>query len=154
MSNPFPELEPYVEAVNFTREDVERLLVKMEHDLRTAERNRGDAPDWAIAAAHQAIFDGCAALMATYGCRPLVNGHHVTALRFARLALPAHTTLLRRAERLRRQRHQAMYGTVGSVSLTDVDAALQLARQITAILREAALAALAKGEAASEGNQN
>lgn len=151
MSNPFPELEKEVEAVHIGREDIERLLAKMEHDLQHAGRSRKDAPDWAITAAHQAIFDGCVALMATYGCRPRVNGHHVIALRFARLALPAHAALIRRAERLRRQRHRAMYGTTETVSTTDADAAYALARELGAILTESARAVLARGKAASEG---
>lgn len=151
MSNPFPELEKDVESIRAGREDVERLLAKMEHDLQHAERSRKDAPDWAIAAAHQAVFDGCVALMAAHGCRPRVNGHHVIALRFARLALPAHAALIRRAERLRRQRHRAMYGTIATASFTDAEAAHALARQLAAILRESALAALARGKAASRG---
>lgn len=151
MTNPFPELDTDVEHVAVGRRDVERLLAKMARDLGTAQRNREDAPDWALTIAHQAIYLGCVALMAVHGCRPRVNGHHMTALRFARLALPVHSALLHRAERLRRHRHRAMYGTADQVSQTDLDSALELAHQLTAILREAVLQALAAQEQTQEG---
>lgn len=143
MSNPYPALEPHVEAVPISRGDVERMLQKMEHDLRTAARNRNEAPDWCLTIAHQAIYGGCVALMGANGCRPRVNGHHKTALRFAGLALPQHRALIDEAETVRRQRHRAMYGTMSQVSRSDVDETLSLARRLAPILKAAALGTLA-----------
>lgn len=76
MSSTFTELEPKLQRVTINRNDIERLLQKMAHDLETAEHNREKAADWALKIAHQAILDGCIALMAAHGYRPRVNGHH------------------------------------------------------------------------------
>ncbi|MGH2361968.1 MAG: hypothetical protein ACRDGM_15695 [bacterium] len=144
MSNPYPELDAHVQNVPVSREDVERLLAKMEDDRKAAEHNRRDAPGWAVTIAHQVIYSGCAALMAAYGCRPRVNGHHRTAIQFAKLTLPEHSAPFDDAEQVRRQRHAVMYGTMMSPSNTDVAATLKLAHYLAEILAAAALGVLDK----------
>lgn len=142
MSSTFAELEPKLQRVTISRNDIERLLQKMAHDLETAEHNREKAADWALKIARQAILDGCIALMAAHGYRPKVNGHHYVTIRFAQLALPGHTVLFDRAEMLRRRRHEVTYGGVYVVSEEEVEGTLELARQLAPILGAAALAAL------------
>ncbi len=100
MSNPFAELERQLERIPIRRSEIERLLEKMDHDLEAAEYNRKKMPDWAVKMAHEAILSGCTALMAAYGYRSKVNGHHYVTLRFAQLALPAHKAMLRRLGKL------------------------------------------------------
>jgi len=139
MSILFAELEPKLQRVSVSRGDIKRLLQKMDHDLKIAEHNRGKAPDWALKIAHQAILDGCAALMAAYGYRTKANGHHFVTLRFAQLAMLEHAALLDRAEMLRRRRHQVTYGTIYAVSEEEVRGALELAHQLSPILRDKAL---------------
>jgi hypothetical protein len=148
MSNPYPELSAHVQNVLVSREDVERLLAKMEDDRKAADHNREDAPSWAVTIAHQVIYSGCAALMAAHGCRPRVNGHHKTAIQFAGLTLPEHSALFDDAEQVRRQRHAVMYGTMTTPSNADVAATLKLAHQLAEILAAAALGALDKHGAA------
>src|SRR5207248_671570 len=108
-NNPFAELERSLDRIPLRRPEIERLLEKMEHDLDAAEYNLKKMPDWAVKMAHEAILSGCTALMAAYGYRSKVNGHHFVTLRFAQLALPAHKAMLDHAERLRRLRHQVTY---------------------------------------------
>lgn len=117
-------------------------FAEIEHDLATAEHIRERAPDWALKIAHQAVLDGCTALMAAHGYRARVNGHHRVTIRFAQLMLPDDAALLDRAEMLRRRRHEVTYGGAHIVSEEEVDGALELARQLAPILRAAALAAL------------
>lgn len=142
MSNPFAEIERKLERIPAGRAEVERLLEKMEHDLTTAVHIRARAPDWALKIAHQALLDGCTALMIAHGYRARVDGHHYVTIRFAQLVLPEHTALFDRAEMLRRRRHEATYGGVFIVSEEEVEGALELTRQLAPILRAAALAAL------------
>jgi hypothetical protein len=142
MSNPFAEIERKLERIPARLADVERLLEKMEHDLATAEDIRERAPDWTLKIAHQAVLDGCTALVAAHGYRARVNGHHYVTIRFAQLTLPEHTALLDRAEMLRRRRHEVTYGGVYVVSEEEVEGALDLARQLAPVLRASALAAL------------
>ncbi|MDI6772687.1 MAG: HEPN domain-containing protein [bacterium] len=150
MSSRFAEIEASIERIGAVRPDVEALLGRMDQDLRTAEKLRQDDPTWTLTIAHQAIHNGCVALMAAWGYRPRVNGHHRTAIRFARLALPEHAALLRQADLLRRERHRAVYGDIEAVPHADAEASIRLARRLTQILREAALAAL---EEQNTGNQ-
>lgn len=140
MSARFAELEADTERIPVNRVDVEALLTRMEHDLRTAEKIRADDPVWSLTIAHQAIYNGCVALMAAHGYRPRINGHHRTVIQFARLALPEHVALVRQADLLRRQRHRAVYGGMLTVSDADVQASLDVAQQLAAILKTAALA--------------
>jgi hypothetical protein len=85
MSRRFAEIEDQLERVP-TSQDVERTLAAMSHHLKVAERIRGDAPDWALTIAHQAIFSGCIALMGAHEYRPRVNA--TTGLRSGSVPLP------------------------------------------------------------------
>ncbi|MGH2376571.1 MAG: HEPN domain-containing protein [bacterium] len=154
MSDRFAELEPQLDRIAAKPADVEALLARMEKDLRTAEKLRNDDPAWALTIAHQSIYNGCIALMAAHGYRPRINGHHRTAIQFARLALPGQAALLRQADLLRRERHRAVYGGLHAVPLADVDASLQLARQVLPVLKEAALEVLGEGKAREENAAN
>lgn len=142
MNARFAELEPDLEPIPATRADVEALLARMEQDLRTAEKIRADDLTWSLTIAHQGIYNGCAALMAAHGYRPRINGHHRTAIQFARLVLPEHVALLRQADLLRRQRHRAVYGGALTVSDADAQAGLDVAQRLAPILRAAALAVI------------
>jgi len=146
MSNPFAELEHQLERIPIRRLEIERLLEKMDHDLDAAEYNLNKMPDWAVKMAHEAILSGCTALMAAYGYRSKVNGHHYVTLRFAQLALPAHKAMLDHAERLRRLRHQITYGTDHAVSEEEAAGALELVRHLAPVLKRAALDALARSK--------
>lgn len=64
MSKPFAELERKLEQVPVSRDTIQRLFEKMEHDLDAAEYNREKAPDWVLKMAHEAILTGGSALMA------------------------------------------------------------------------------------------
>ncbi len=154
MSDRFAELEPNLDRITANLADVEALLARMEKDLRTAEKLRDDDPAWALTIAHQAIYNGCVALMAAHGYRPRINGHHRTAIQFARLALPGQAALLRQADLVRRERHRAVYGGLHAVPLADVHASLQLARQVLPVLKEAALEVLGEGKAREENAAN
>ncbi len=66
-------------------------------------------------------------------------------IRFAQLASPEHQKLLDRAEMLRRRRHQVTYGTSYVVSEEEAKGALELARQLAPIFKEAALKGLSSG---------
>jgi hypothetical protein len=145
MSNHFREIEADLDRITINRPDVEALLARMEQDLRTAEKLRDDDPAWSFTITHQAIYNGCVALMAAHGYRPRINGHHRTALQFARLALPEHGALLRQANMLRRERHRAVYGGISTVSRADVEAGLVLARRLAPIFKDAALTEAAGG---------
>ncbi len=150
MSNHFAELEADLDRIPVSRVDVEALLARMEQDLRTAEKLFDDDPSWTLTIAHQAIYNGCTALMAAQGYRPRVNGHHRTAIRFARLALPKHAALLRQADLLRRERHRAVYGGIYPVPRSDAEASVRLARQLVPVLKEAALDALGDSEVGTD----
>ncbi len=71
--------------------------------------------------------------------------HHYVTIRFAQLASPEHQKLLDRAEMLRRRRHQVTYGTSYVVSEEEAKGALELARQLAPIFKEAALKGLSSG---------
>jgi PII-like signaling protein len=146
MSSPFAELERQLEAIPISRTQIEQLLEKMAHDLDTAEYNRKKAPDWVVKMAHETILSGCTALMAAYGYRSKVNGHHYVTLRFAQLALPMHKAILDQAERLRRRRHQVTYTTTYAVSEEEAVRALELTYHLAPLLKEASLKALAISE--------
>ncbi len=145
MSSLFAEILDKIDQVPVRRTDVQRLLGKMEHDLQATENE--EETDWIIKKVHEAILNGCTAVMAAQGYRAkLGSWHHYATIRFAQLALPEHQRLLDRAEMLRRRRHQVTYGTSFVVSEEEAKGALELARRLAPIFKEAAMKAVAKGE--------
>jgi len=145
MSSLFAEILDKIDQVPVRRTDVQRLLGKMEHDLQAAENE--EATDWIIKKVHEAILNGCTAVMAAQGYRAkLGSWHHYVTIRFAQLASPEHQRLLDRAEMLRRRRHQVTYGASFVVSEEEAKGVLELARRLAPIFKEAAMKAVAKGE--------
>ncbi len=85
--------------------------------------------------------------MAAHGYRAKAGPwHHYVTLRFAQLALPGQRKLLDRAEMLRRRRHQVTYGSSYIVSEEEAKGALELARQLTSVFRQATMQALVQAE--------
>lgn len=110
MSNSFAEILDKLDEIPISRKDVVRLLDKMDHDMQAAENE--EAADWVLKKVHEAILNGCTALMAAQGHRVKAGPwHHYVTVRFAQLALPERQKLLDRAEMLRRRRQQVTYGT-------------------------------------------
>ncbi len=145
MSNLYAEILDNLDKIPGSRKDVVRLLDKMDHDMRAAESE--ELADWVIKKVHEAILNGCTALMAAQGYRVKAGPwHHYVTVRFAQLALPEHRKLLDRAEMLRRRRHQVTYGTSYTVSEEETKGALELVRQLASILKEAAMNTLAQAE--------
>lgn len=142
MRAPFADLLDDLDRIPVSRGTVQHLLGKMDRDLRAAERNRDEAPEWAIAIAHQAILNGCLAVMAAHGYRARINGHHRVAIEFTRRVLSDQDALLVQADRLRRQRHRAVYGMATSMSASSAARAVVLAQRLAPVLRGAALSAL------------
>lgn len=145
MSNLFAEILDKLDEIPISRKDVVRLLDKMDHDMQAAENE--EAADWVLKKVHEAILNGCTALMAAQGYRVKAGPwHHYVTVRFAQLALPERQKLLDRAEMLRRRRHQVTYGTSYLVSEEEAHGALEFARQIAPIFKEAAMKSLAQAE--------
>ena len=144
MSERFDGFDESTERISASEGDVGRILARMRHDLETAEKLSTEAPDWSLAAAHQAIYGACVALMAAHGYRPKVNGHHKTAIAFARVVLGDQKELLDQADMIRRRRHRLMYGTSYVVSQDEVAAALTLARKVAEIATAVASAEVRK----------
>jgi len=88
MSSLFAEILDKIDQVPVRRTDVQRLLGKTEHDLQAAENE--EATDWIIKKVHEAILNGCTAVMAAQGYRAkLGSWHHYATIRFAQLGYPS-----------------------------------------------------------------
>jgi len=69
--------------------EINQLLEVAHRDLRTAEMNLAEAPDWGYSIAYNAVLQGCRALVLKEGYRPRGGEQHATVVEFVEEALGA-----------------------------------------------------------------
>ncbi len=96
-------------------------------DLKAAKNMMEDNFDWAFSIAYNSMLQSARALMFSKGYRPSSDAGHVSAIRFAKLFLKEDDVIM--FDRMRRKRHTAVYGSVGTISMTEAENALSRAEK-------------------------
>lgn len=96
-------------------------------DLKAARNIMEDNCDWAFSIAYNSMLQSTRALMFSKGYRPSSDAGHVSAIRFAKLFLKEDDVIM--FDRMRRKRHTAVYGSVGTISRTEAENALSRAEK-------------------------
>ena len=99
-------------------------------DLKAAKAMLGINNDWTYNIAYNAILQSVRALMYQEGYRPVGEGQHKTAIRFAELALGERfEDEVRFFDKMRVKRNQAVYDTAGMISKSEAEQSLAFATQ-------------------------
>lgn len=96
-------------------------------DLKAARNIMDDNCDWAFSIAYNSMLQSARALMFSKGYRSSSDAGHVSAIRFAELFLKEDDVII--FDRMRRKRHNAVYGSVGMISKTETENALSRAEK-------------------------
>jgi len=97
--------------------EITRLLEVAHRDLRTAEANLAEAPDWAYSIAYNAVLQASRALVLKEGYRPRGGEQHATVVEFVEETLgAAYGNQVRLFDQMRRKRHRVIYEVAGLVS--------------------------------------
>lgn len=82
-------------------------------DLKAARNMMAENCDWAFSIAYNSMLQSARALMFSKGYRPSSDAGHISAIRFAKLFLKEDDVIM--FDRMRRKRHTAVYGSVGTI---------------------------------------
>lgn len=100
-------------------------------DLKTAESVLTVDPTWAFAITYHAMVRASRALMYARGYLPTAKRSHKTIIDFTRLILgDEYDSLLRRFNRMRRQRHDFIYDSINSITPDEVKSAIETADKL------------------------
>ncbi len=116
-------------------------LKRTRKDIDTAESVLTKDPTWAFAITYHAMIRAGKALMYAKGYLPTVQRSHKTIVEFTKLTLgDEYEALIKRFNRMRRQRHDFIYDSVNNISVQEVrsaiDTAAKLMNEITKRIRE------------------
>jgi hypothetical protein len=117
-----------------SRNEVRDLLLKVERDLAEASKTQIGL-DWRLAIAYNACL-GCATIaLRVSGYRaPEGDGHHYRTIESLRYSLQPKADLIAALQAVRKKRAVVNYDAAGTVSGTEVDEALEIARELYAQL--------------------
>ncbi|MBM4402502.1 MAG: HEPN domain-containing protein [Candidatus Cloacimonetes bacterium] len=109
---------------------INRWLVKAKKDLKTAEENLNIDVSWAFTIAYQAMLLAGRALMFAHGVLPAASGQHRTTIETSREILGADfIRLIEQFDRMRRLRHEFLYGARIETSSIEAKEAIKTASE-------------------------
>lgn len=119
---------------------IEYQLKRAQKDLKTAESNLTIDLTWAFAIAYHAMIRASKALMYSKGYLPTAKRSHKTIVEFAKLSLSSeYENLIGRFNRMRRQRHDFIYGSKNHITSHEaklsIDTAKKLIEEIVTLIR-------------------
>lgn len=114
---------------NYTQ--INQWLDQSQKDLQTASKLIKIDPKWSLTISYQAMLKLGRSLMFSYGKLPSGPAQHktVVALTSKKLGLK-YQNLTNKFERLRRKRHDFLYGRLTGVSATEAQNALRSAKKL------------------------
>ncbi len=110
---------------------IKHQLKRSQQDLQTAESTLGVDTTWALTIAYHAMIRACRALMYAQGYLPTAHQTHKTLVEFTKefLGTPC-SDLVAKLSRLRRKRHNFIYGGEDYVNYEEAQAALDSAKEL------------------------
>lgn len=117
--------------------EIQQLLQVAARDLKAAERNLDESPDWAYSMAYNAILQASRALMLSDGYRPRGAEQHATVVAYIQERLgESESTQVHLFDQMRRKRHRIIYEVAGLVSKTEADQAVTFTREFIEFIVE------------------
>lgn len=115
-----------IKTYKATQEEIGRLVSIAKRDLKAAQRNLDDDPDWAYSMAYNALLQANRAVMLTEGYRPRGPDQHATVVTFIREYFQeTNPTLSNFFDQMRRKRHRLIYEMIGLVSLSETQQVIE-----------------------------
>ena len=125
------EREGLIKKIPIAKKKVQDSFNLAKRDLKTAKLILKDNPDWAFTIAYNSVLQSSRALMFYMGFRPHGHAQHVSVVRFVEAVLgEEHATLVLAFDRMRRKRHIAVYGVVGTISKSESENAIKRATEL------------------------
>lgn len=117
-------IEPFAARQNEIRD----LLQVARRDVKTARGLMNIDLDWALIVAYNAALQAGLAFMYAEGYRPRGPDRHKTLIRFLRTSLDQSLqSQLKRLDRVRKKRHQAVYRVAGAISESEAKGTIEFA---------------------------
>jgi uncharacterized protein (UPF0332 family) len=136
---PYDELikQDRIRSYKAAQDEIGRLLSIAKRDLKAAQRNLDDDPDWAYSMAYNALLQASRAVILTEGYRPRGPDQHATVVAFIREKFQEiNPTLTDFFDQMRRKRHRLIYETVGLVSRSETQQVIKQTNGYLEILRK------------------
>jgi uncharacterized protein (UPF0332 family) len=126
-------LQPYAARPG----EINQLLEVAHRDLRTAEMNLAEAPDWGYSIAYNAVLQAGRALVLKEGYRPRGGEQPATVVEFVEEALgAAYGNQVRLFDQMRRKRHRVIYEVADLVSKGEAEQAVAFAKGFVEQIRQ------------------
>lgn len=131
------EREGLIKRLPVDKKKVIESFELAKRDLKIAEKILGEDHDWAFSISYNAMLQAARALMFSRGYRPAGDAQHVSVLRFVEESFGRNfTDGVLVFDRMRRKRHMAVYGKVGSISKTEANNSVKWAREFVEEIRK------------------
>lgn len=124
------------QEINFRQ--IRNFLQSAEVRLKKAERVVKLDEQSGFQAAYDAMLKASLAFMLSFGVRPRSTvGHHRVIVKFVEEKLgPEYKTLVRNFDIMRRKRNQAIYEPVSTISETEAESAIRMAKKYLKIISD------------------
>jgi hypothetical protein len=116
---------------------IEKQIICSKKDLLFAKETLPKQPNWAATIAYHAILRAGRALIFSRGYLPADGAQHKTVVEITGKILgPSYSALIRKFEKMRRNRNFFFYDADISGSLTEGESALQTARELAGLIED------------------
>ncbi len=122
------EREDLIRRLPVDKRKVRDTIGLARRDINLSKKLLEEDADWAFSIAYNSMLQATRALMFAKGFRPHGKSHHLSAIRFAEIALGREETTA--FDAMRRKRHRAVYDTAGSISDTEANNAVRRAEEL------------------------
>jgi len=124
------EREGFIKKLPIAKRKVQDSFNLAKRDLKIAKLILKEDPDWAFTIAYNSLLQSSRALMFSMGYRPHGHAQHISVIRFIEVVLGKElSTLVLLFDRMRRKRHIAVYGAVGTISKSESENAISRATE-------------------------
>lgn len=122
------ETNGYIRKIEKSFEKSEESINLSKRDLELAKSIKDKNSDWAFNIAYNSILQMVRALMYIKGYRPASRSSHISSVKFAELYLNTVDTSY--FDRMRKNRHEAVYDKMGTISNKMAEKAILRAEEI------------------------
>lgn len=120
-----------MKRINPDFDQINHWLNQASHDLKTANKLINLDPKWSLTISYQAMLKLGRALMFSYSKLPVGPAQHKTVVDFTSKKLgKSFASLTNQFERLRRKRHDFLYGRLVGISSTEAKLAIKSSKTL------------------------
>jgi HEPN domain-containing protein len=116
-------------------EEIKQLFQIAERDLQDASVSEISL-DWRLAMAYNASLRYATIALNVLGYRTAGEGHHERLIESLRYTISAEPDVMAQLQSFRKKRNVSSYDVAGTVSQYEVDQAIQLARELSGLVKD------------------